>query len=94
MTSFRDTILRDPAKLAAEIANDVMASEADIADALRQMIRYERAQCLRIAAEYGGRDATEIAELIGARNFGSPQGEDISSMLAAAERLDRDDGIV
>jgi hypothetical protein len=47
----------------------VMATEAEIATAITQAIRYERGQCLKIAAEYGGRDAEQIAELIGARNF-------------------------
>lgn len=31
--------------------------------------RAERSECLRIAAEYGGHDAQEIADLIGQRNF-------------------------
>jgi hypothetical protein len=67
--TLREAILSDPAKLAREIANDVMATEAEIATAITQAIRYERGQCLKIAAEYGGRDAEQIAELIGARNF-------------------------
>jgi hypothetical protein len=32
-------------------------------------IKQERAACQELAARYGGRDAEEIAELIGQRNF-------------------------
>ena len=34
-----------------------------------ELIRNERGECQRIAAQYGGKDAEEIAELIGKRNF-------------------------
>lgn len=69
MASIRDEILSDPMKLACEIVNDVMAAEDEIADAIRQAIRHERSECMALALHYGGRDAEEIAELIGARNF-------------------------
>lgn len=69
MPTLHETVMCDPDKLGAEIFNDLMASQAEIAAAIRAAIRHERAQCARIAAEYGGRDAQEIADLIGARNF-------------------------
>lgn len=48
----------------------------DLLDEIERLIglgdraaRNERATCQEIAARYGGRDAEEIAELIGSRNF-------------------------
>lgn len=48
----------------------------DLLDEIERMIgladraaRNERAECLEIAARYGGSDAEEIAEMIGARSF-------------------------
>lgn len=48
----------------------------DLLDEIERMIgladraaRNERAVCQEIAARYGGRDAEEIAEMIGARNL-------------------------
>ncbi len=38
-------------------------------DVAMAAIREERAACQRIALEYGGKDAEEIAEQIGKRNF-------------------------
>lgn len=40
-----------------------------LADTLRKAVRAERASCQRIALEYGGGDAEQIAEMIGQRNF-------------------------
>lgn len=37
--------------------------------ALKEQRRHERGACQEIAARYGGKDADEIAELIGERNF-------------------------
>ena len=42
---------------------------SDLREALNTATRAERAACLKIAVEYGGRDAEEIAELIGQRSF-------------------------
>jgi len=43
------------------------------ADHIRQAwdagVKFERGACQRIAAQYGGSDADEIAEAIGVRNF-------------------------
>lgn len=41
--------------------------------ALQEQRRHERGVCLEIAARYGGRDAEEIAEMIGQRNFATHQ---------------------
>lgn len=41
--------------------------------ALKEQRRHERSACLKIASEYGGSDAEEIAELIGVRNFKEPR---------------------
>lgn len=48
----------------------------DLLDEIERMIgladraaQNERAACLELAARYGGRDADEIAEMIGARSF-------------------------
>lgn len=37
--------------------------------ALNEQRRHERSACQELAARYGGRDAEEIAELIGQRSF-------------------------
>ena len=37
--------------------------------ALREQRRHERGECQKIAANYGGSDAEEIAEMIGKRSF-------------------------
>jgi NaMN:DMB phosphoribosyltransferase len=37
--------------------------------ALKEQRRHERGECMELAARYGGNDATEIADLIGERNF-------------------------
>lgn len=36
---------------------------------IAEAVRAERSACLKIAAEYGGHDAEQIAEQIGKRNF-------------------------
>lgn len=38
---------------------------------LLALVKDERSACMKIAAEYGGRDSQEIADLIGARSFQS-----------------------
>lgn len=42
---------------------------ADLAEAIDVAIAAERTACMKIAAHFGGRDAKEIAELIGQRSF-------------------------
>lgn len=42
---------------------------AKLREAIVTAIRAERSECVRIAAQYGGHDAEEIAEMIGKRNF-------------------------
>lgn len=43
--------------------------ERRVAAAADRAARQERAECQEIAARYGGDDAENIAEMIGARNF-------------------------
>lgn len=43
--------------------------KCQVQDMIDDAVAAERSACLRIAAEYGGRDADEIAEMIGKRSF-------------------------
>jgi hypothetical protein len=49
--SYATDILLTPERLAREIATDVMASEGEIAAALRKMLAAEREACARIIEE-------------------------------------------
>lgn len=52
------------------VAGATLIVEADsVEEAILQAIRYERSQCQELAARYGGRDAEELADLIGQRSF-------------------------
>lgn len=51
------------------VASAQCGDDAAIKTAIANALRAERTACLGIAAGYGGRDAQEIADLIGARSF-------------------------